>query len=104
MEEPSEIIMECVCPVGRRNLLSNPEGLFCEDGYNLVPETIPFECPDGSIIDCSGPSFICENGNGETMPPSEIELTAEPSEIIMECVCPVGRRKNLLSNPQGLVC
>merc|ERR550539_196448 len=62
------VLSECICPVGRRALMINPDGLDCElEGYELLEETTMIDCPDGSTQQCGGPGWICQNEHGDTM-------------------------------------
>lgn len=59
----------CDCPVGRRFLMIDPDGLACElSGFKLVSATSAYTCPDGSQKSCSGPGWTCQNAEGKTMP------------------------------------
>jgi len=70
--------MECFCPVGRRELLINPDYFTCEvEGYELVMETTKYPCPDGTILDCGGPGYVCQNAKGDIMDTIDAEIPFE---------------------------
>jgi len=86
--EEATFMMECICPVGRRELMINPDFFDCElEGYELVSETNVIDCPDGSTMECGGPGYVCQNENGDVMD----TIPAEPAgmtEIIEAPVTP----------------
>merc|ERR1719397_1687134 len=72
------IEQECICPVGRRELMINPDFFACEvEGYELAMETTKYPCPDGTVMDCGGPGWICQNAEGDMMDTINAEMTFE---------------------------
>jgi len=73
-----EPVTECICPVGRRELMINPDYFACEvEGYELKMETSKYQCPDGTEIDCGGPGYICQNADGNIMDTIDAEISLE---------------------------
>lgn len=94
----------CACPMGRR-LLFNPADYTCDsygEGYEMVPEQWSMDCADGSTINCSGPYYVCTNGE-QQMPALDVQSNDSPSQDTEDCMCPAGRRR-MVVNPDLFSC
>merc|ERR1719379_2063408 len=100
-----EYYSDCVCPLGRRGLMVNPNALeACPEGQAYVPEDSIHDCGDGSTIHCLGPNWVCAPAPVPMPRPMPMPM---PVPIEQACVCPLGRRElaintvNLPACPEG---